>query len=44
MVRRAVLAALVIGALALLTISFRSPTSGFLHDVQGYGSSGLRPF
>lgn len=44
MVRRAVLAVLVIVALALLTISFRSPTSGFLHDAQGYGSEALRPF
>ena len=35
---------LVLGALALLTISFRSPTSGALHDVQGYGASALRPF
>jgi rod shape-determining protein MreC len=44
MVRRAVLAILVILALALLTISFRSPTSGVLHDAQGYGASALRPF
>jgi rod shape-determining protein MreC len=44
MVRRAVLAVLVVGALALLTISFRSPTSGALHDVQGYGADALRPF
>jgi len=44
MVRRAVLAALVIVALALLTVSFRSPTSGALHDVQGAGASVLRPF
>ncbi len=35
---------LVVGALALLTISFRSPTSGALHDLQGYGAAGLRPF
>jgi len=35
---------LIIGALALLTISFRSPTSGALHDVQGYGATALRPF
>lgn len=42
--RRLVLAMLVVGALALLTISFRSPTSGFLHDVQGTGASALRPF
>ncbi len=35
---------LVLLALALLTISFRSPTAGALHDVQGVGSSALRPF
>jgi rod shape-determining protein MreC len=35
---------LVLGALVLLTISFRSPTSGVLHDAQGYGASALRPF
>jgi rod shape-determining protein MreC len=44
MVRRLVLAVLVIGALGLLTISFRSPNSGFLHDAQSYGSDALRPF
>jgi rod shape-determining protein MreC len=44
MVRRGILFALVLGALALLTISFRSPTSGALHDAQGYGASALRPF
>jgi len=44
MVRRLILAVLVVGALALLTISFRSPTSGFLHDVQGTGATALRPF
>ncbi len=44
MVRRIVLAVLVIGALALLTVSFRSPTSGALHDVQGYGATALKPF
>ena len=44
MVRRGILAVLVLGALALLTISFRSPTSGALHDVQGYGAAALRPF
>ena len=43
-VRRLVLALLVLGALALLTISFRSPTSGALHNVQGTGASILRPF
>jgi rod shape-determining protein MreC len=35
---------LVLAALTLLTISFRSPTSGALHDVQGAGSTALRPF
>jgi rod shape-determining protein MreC len=44
MVRRAVLASLVIVALALLTVSFRSPTTGALHDVQSTGASVLRPF
>ena len=44
LVRRLVLAVLVLGALALLTVSFRSPTSGALHDMQGYGASALRPF
>jgi len=43
MVRRIVLAVLVVIALALLTISFRSPTSGALHDMQGYGASALKP-
>lgn len=43
-IRRLVLVALVLGALALVTISFRSPTSGVLHDLQGYGASALRPF
>jgi rod shape-determining protein MreC len=42
--RRLVLGLLVLGALALLTISFRSPTSGALHDVQSAGASALRPF
>lgn len=44
LVRRIVLFALVIVALALLTISFRSPTSGALHDAQGYGATVLKPF
>lgn len=35
---------LVLAALVLVTISFRSPTSGALHDLQGAGSSVLRPF
>lgn len=33
-----------LASLTLLTISFRSPTSGALHDLQGVGSSVLRPF
>jgi rod shape-determining protein MreC len=44
MVRRAVLFGLLLVALALLTISFRSPTSGALHDIQGTGATVLRPF
>jgi rod shape-determining protein MreC len=44
LVRRSVLAVLVVVALALLTISFRSPTAGALHDLQSAGSSALRPF
>ena len=44
LVRRTVLAVLLVGALALLTIAFRSPTSGALHGLQGAGSSALRPF
>ena len=43
-VRRVVLLGLVLLALVLLTVSFRSPTSGALHDAQGYGASALRPF
>lgn len=35
---------LVLVSLTLLTISFRSPTSGALHDLQGAGSTVLRPF
>jgi rod shape-determining protein MreC len=42
--RRLLLFVLILAALVLLTISFRSPTSGALHDVQGYGASALRPF
>ena len=44
LVRRVVLAVLVLAALAMLTVSFRSPTSGALHDVQGAGAAALRPF
>jgi rod shape-determining protein MreC len=39
-----VVVVLVIVALTLITISFRSPTSGPLHTVQGAGSTALRPF
>jgi rod shape-determining protein MreC len=42
--RRLILVGLVLAALVLLTVSFRSPTSGALHYVQGYGASALRPF
>ena len=35
---------LVVVALTLITISFRSPTAGALHDAQGLGSTVLRPF
>jgi rod shape-determining protein MreC len=44
LIRRAIVVALVIVALTLITISFRSPTAGALHDVQGVGSTVLRPF
>jgi rod shape-determining protein MreC len=44
LVRRVVLTVLVVVALALLTISFRSPTAGALHDAQGVLSSALQPF
>lgn len=44
LIRRAVVVALVLVALTLVTISFRSPTAGALHDVQGAGSTALRPF
>ena len=44
LIRRLVVVTLVLGALALLTISFRSPTAGALHDLQGAASSALRPF
>ena len=44
LIRRTVVAVLVVVALALITISFRSPTSGALHDVQGLGATVLRPF
>jgi rod shape-determining protein MreC len=35
---------LVLVALTLVTISFRSPTAGALHSLQGAGSTALRPF
>jgi rod shape-determining protein MreC len=44
LIRRAIVVGLVIVALALITISFRSPTAGALHDIQGAGSTALRPF
>ena len=44
LIRRAVVGGLLLVALTLITISFRSPTAGALHDIQGAGSSALRPF
>lgn len=44
LVRRTVVVVLVLVALTLITISFRSPTSGALHSLQGAGSTALRPF
>jgi rod shape-determining protein MreC len=44
LIRRTVVVVLVLVALTLVTISFRSPTAGALHDVQGAGSTALRPF
>jgi rod shape-determining protein MreC len=44
LIRRAIVVGLVLVALALITISFRSPTAGALHDIQGAGSTALRPF
>ncbi len=44
LIRRTVVVVLVLAALALVTIAFRSPTGGALHDVQGAGSTALRPF
>jgi rod shape-determining protein MreC len=44
LIRRLIVVGLVVVALALITISFRSPTSGALHDIQGAGSTALRPF
>ena len=44
LIRRTVVVVLILVALTLITISFRSPTAGALHDVQGAGSTALRPF
>ena len=44
LIRRAVVVVLILVALTLITISFRSPTSGALHGLQGAGSTVLRPF
>jgi rod shape-determining protein MreC len=44
LIRRTVVVVLVLIALTLLTISFRSPTAGALHSVQGAGATALRPF
>jgi rod shape-determining protein MreC len=44
LIRRLIVVGLVIVALALITIAFRSPTSGALHSVQSAGSTALRPF
>jgi len=44
LIRKAVVVVLVLVALTLITVSFRSPTSGALHSVQGAGSTALRPF
>jgi rod shape-determining protein MreC len=44
LIRRAVVVGLIVVALALVTISFRSPTAGALHGIQGAGSTVLRPF
>jgi rod shape-determining protein MreC len=44
LIRRTVVVVLVLVALTLVTIAFRSPTAGALHDMQGAGSTALRPF
>lgn len=44
LIRRTIVVVLVLVALTLVTISFRSPTAGALHDMQGAGSTALRPF
>ena len=42
--RRAAVGALIVLSLVLITISFRSPTSGPLHGVESAGVTVLRPF
>jgi rod shape-determining protein MreC len=44
LIRRTIVVLLILVALTLITISFRSPTAGALHDLQGAGSTALRPF
>jgi rod shape-determining protein MreC len=44
LIRRTIVVLLILVALTLITISFRSPTAGALHDLQGAGSTVLRPF
>lgn len=44
LIRRAVVVVLVLVALTLITIAFRSPTSGALHGIQGAGATAVRPF
>jgi rod shape-determining protein MreC len=43
-VRRAVVVGLVIASLALLSVYFREPANGPLHDVQDAGASVIHPF
>lgn len=42
--RRAIVGALVVLSLVLITASFREPANGFLHRVGGGGATVLRPF
>jgi rod shape-determining protein MreC len=42
--RRIVVAALVVVSLALITISFREPADGALHEAQSTAAAALRPF
>ena len=44
LIRRTVVVVLVLIALTLVTISFRSPRSGPVHGLQGAGSTALHPF